>query len=135
MYQLQTIIFLIGLIGEIFSTTTIKAHDDAYISNSNCYSTYFFYGGWNPDSNGNVNINYAYDQRGQYGYSNRILLGGNVWRDSFSFFNFSWVSPHNANAMWVSDDYGDVGWVGRAYYTSHPKELYLNEWYHKNWSS
>lgn len=100
---------------------------------SSCYDKYLFYGGWGYDSSGNVNINYTYTQNGSYYYGYRFQLADNEWSEHFSFFNIKEVSS-NPNLTVFSDNYGDTGWVGKAYYTRSPKDIFLNEWYHQNYS-
>ncbi|MDX8367302.1 matrixin family metalloprotease [Cytobacillus sp. IB215665] len=124
----MTILMLFGIV--IGSTNA--APTDEHPS-SNCYKKISRYSGWEYDNNQQININFTYTQNGSYDYSYRIDLAGEEWNEHFSFFNFNEVSRGNNLAI-ESDDYGDTGWVGAAYYARSPKDIYLNEYYHKNYS-
>jgi predicted Zn-dependent protease len=110
-----------------------QAVDPDYHPYSSCYDTYWNYGGWGYNNYGDVNINYTYTQNGDYYYGYRFLLGEQEWEEHFSFFNINEVSS-NPNLTVFSDNYGDVSWVGKAYYTRSPKDILLNEWWHKTYS-
>lgn len=98
---------------------------------SSCYEKYLTYGGWNYSSTGKININYTYTQYGQFNYDYRQQQAGLEWSSHFGFFNIKKVTS-SPNLKVFSGDYGTTGWVGKAYYTRSPKEIYLNEWYHAN---
>ena len=115
-----------------FSEAHTGSHENH--PSSDGYKKYWFYDGWGLNSSLKVNINYTYTQKGDYWYGYRFQLADSQWSDHFNFFNINKVSS-NPNLEVVSDNYGDTGWVGRAYYTRSPKDILLNEWYHKNRSN
>lgn len=131
--KLIALVVLPALLMSLLISPQGEAHDGTH-TYSSCYSLISFYSGWPRDNLGRVYINYTYTQRGEIFYGYRIQLAGDEWSDHFSFFNFNNVSS-GENAKWISDDYGDTGWVGKAYFRNDPKELYLNEWYHWNYSN
>lgn len=129
-------VLIIGLFNTVMVPSEIVAHDGTHSYSPDCYDLINFYSGWPRDSRGNIHINYTYDQNGEYYYGYRILKGGDEWSSHFSFFNFNEVSSDTErNTAIFSSNYGDTGWVGVAYYRNDPKEILLNEWYHKNYSN
>jgi predicted Zn-dependent protease len=127
-FLLLSLLLVLGVVNPVQASPT---DDHPY---SSCYGTYLFYGGWDRTMTGDVNINYTYTQNGEYYYGYRFLLADEEWSEHFSFFNIKEVTS-SPNLKVISDNYGDTGWVGRAYYTRSPKEILLNEWYHKNYSN
>lgn len=119
------------LLGVSVPTNTAQASPIKEHAKSSCYETYWTYGGWGYSSTGKVNINYTYTKKGKYDYSYRQEAAGRQWSSHFSFFNIKKVTS-KPNLTVVSDNYGDTGWVGKAYYTRSPKEILINEWYHAN---
>lgn len=99
---------------------------------NSCYDLLNWYDGWSYGSNYKVNINYTYKQDGSYFYDYRIALAEDEWESEFGLFNMKKVSS-GGNLSIISDDYGDIGWVGMAYYKESPKRILINEWYHSNY--
>lgn len=133
----STFLLLISLILILGFTSPVIKSKAAPIKDhprSSCYDKYLLYGGWKYTSSGNVNINYTYTKKGKYDYDYRQEVAGRQWSNHFGFFKIKKVTS-SPNLKVVSDNYGDTGWVGKAYYTRSPKDILLNEWYHANRSN
>lgn len=88
--------------------------------------------GYSYDSGGRLEVNWKYTQNGTKNYSYRIGQAASTWDSHIGFFD---EVSSGENTTIESDDWGDVGYVGRAYYTRSPLEFRLNEWYHINYSN
>lgn len=115
------VIFILGSFGAYAST------------HSTHYDKYLFYGGWGY-TNGDVVINYNLNTLGTKSYGYRLNLAIDEWESSLAAFEFS-ENELNHNCSITSDNYLDSGWVGLAYYSRNPKEIFINEWYHINRSN
>lgn len=112
----------------IFSSTGLAASHRLH------YDTYFNYDEWPRSNSGTIYIDYYYSKNGYYDYRDEIKDASDSWEniESSPFVISKTSNESKANLIIKSDDYGDTGWVGRAYYNRDPKEIRLNEWYHDN---
>lgn len=128
--KLTTRLSLLTLIAAI----SLSASTGLAASHRTHYDKFFFYDKWPRANNGTVYIDYHYSANGNYDYSDEIKDASDSWENiDYSPFVISKTSKKSrANLIVTSDDFGDTGWLGKAYYNRDPKEIRLNEWYHAN---
>ncbi|MGG4498594.1 hypothetical protein [Brevibacillus reuszeri] len=98
------------------------------------YDTYLIYDEWEYSSDGDIDIKYYYRQDGNYDFRTEVAIAAIAWEDMVdSPFDFVKTSNKSSADMFIySDDFGDSGWTGYAYYNESPKRIKFNEYWKAN---
>lgn len=124
-------ILLISLVIILLSTMVVYAIDHS----SHYKKILLFPNHWEREPGLDIYVPYHYDQQGQNNYSYRISEATTAW-ETFEYSPFddfySISNKDDAELVIISKDYGDIGWVGKCYYTENPVRILINEYYHLN---